>query len=144
LTNRRRAFAKNVAAQSYNGRVRREGLMKPSFQPTPPSRLPESIHRQLNMYSLAASAAGVGALALTPTHHIIGEESSYVLALNHKTPDFVTTTVGPGLVSASSHSRSPPRSPVTPTKPSPTSLSAPARNTTQSRSPNPPHWAGWR
>jgi hypothetical protein len=74
--------------------------MKPSLQPTPPSRLPESIHRQLNMYSLAASAAGVGALALmpqsaaarivyTPTHHIIGEESSYVLALNHKTPDFV-------------------------------------------------------
>jgi hypothetical protein len=52
------------------------------------------------MYTLAASAAGVGMLALapqpaearvvyTPAHQVIGEESSYALALNHKTPDFI-------------------------------------------------------
>jgi hypothetical protein len=51
------------------------------------------------MYALAASAAGVGVLALaqpaeakiiyTKTHHIIGDHSQYLLALTNKTPDFV-------------------------------------------------------
>jgi hypothetical protein len=39
--------------------------MKPSSnQPRRPSKLSDSLHRQLNSYALAASAAGVGALAL--------------------------------------------------------------------------------
>lgn len=38
-----------------------------------PSHLPESLHKRLNAYALAASAAGVGMLALTPP-------SGYLLA----------------------------------------------------------------
>ena len=38
--------------------------MKPSSQPRTPSRLSDSLHHQLNMYALAAGAAGVGALAM--------------------------------------------------------------------------------
>jgi hypothetical protein len=55
--------------------------------------LSESISRQLNMYALAAGAAGVGVLALaqsveakivyTATHHVIGRNSHYILDLNH-------------------------------------------------------------
>jgi hypothetical protein len=55
--------------------------------------LSESISRQLNMYALAAGAAGVGVLALaqpveakivyTTTHHVIGRNSHYILDLNH-------------------------------------------------------------
>jgi hypothetical protein len=62
------------------------------------ANLSESVHRQLNMYALAASAAGVGALALvapaeariiyTPAHHVIGENQMYQLALNHRERDF--------------------------------------------------------
>jgi hypothetical protein len=58
-----------------------------------PANLSESIHQQLNMYALAAGAAGVGVLALaqpveakivyTPAHRIIGPDSSYLLDLNH-------------------------------------------------------------
>jgi hypothetical protein len=58
-----------------------------------PANLSESLHQQLNMYALAAGAAGVGVLALaqpveakivyTPAHHIIGPDSSYLLDLNH-------------------------------------------------------------
>jgi hypothetical protein len=58
-----------------------------------PSKLSESLHRQLNMYALAASAAGVGALALvqpaeakviyTPSHIRIGQGVSIQLDLNH-------------------------------------------------------------
>lgn len=59
-----------------------------------PSRtLSESIHHQLNMYAIAAGAAGVGMLALaqpaegkivyTPAHRVIGPKSSYRLDLNH-------------------------------------------------------------
>jgi hypothetical protein len=66
--------------------------MKPFSQlPRTPCRLPDSVHRQLNMYALAASAAGVGALALvqpagariiyTPANRVIGDGS--VLDLNH-------------------------------------------------------------
>jgi hypothetical protein len=55
--------------------------------------LSEPIHRQLNMYVVAAGAAGVGVLALTqsaeakiiytPIHHVIHPNSSYKLDLNH-------------------------------------------------------------
>jgi len=67
-------------------------------RPRTPANLSESIHRQLNMYALAASAAGVGLLALTqsaeakiiytPAHRVIGKNGSYPLALNHKLTDF--------------------------------------------------------
>jgi hypothetical protein len=64
-----------------------------------PADLPESVHRQLNMYALAASAAGVGLLALaspaeakivyTPAHRVIGPHHSYNVDLNHdKITDF--------------------------------------------------------
>jgi hypothetical protein len=56
-------------------------------------KLPDSVHQRLNMYALAASAAGVGMLALTQpaeakivytkTHHVIGRNSSFALDLNH-------------------------------------------------------------
>ena len=64
-----------------------------------PSQLPESLHKHLNAYALAASAAGVGALALvqpaearivyTPTHHIITQGHPYDLDVNNDgRPDF--------------------------------------------------------
>jgi hypothetical protein len=58
-----------------------------------PTNLSESLHRQLNSYTLAASAAGVGMLALaqpaeakivyTPTSLTIGPNGTYPLDLNH-------------------------------------------------------------
>jgi hypothetical protein len=67
--------------------------MKRSSRPRKTAALSESIHQQLNMYVLAASAAGVGVLALaqpveakivyTAAHRIIGPDSSYLLDLNH-------------------------------------------------------------
>jgi len=56
-----------------------------------PSNLPNSAHRRLNMYTLAASAAGVGMLAqpaaakivYTPAHQRIGKNARYGLDLNH-------------------------------------------------------------
>jgi hypothetical protein len=67
-------------------------------RPRTPANLSESIHRQLNMYTLAASAAGVSLFALTqsaqaeivytPAHRVIGRNGSYPLALNHKMADF--------------------------------------------------------
>ncbi|MGA9968292.1 MAG: hypothetical protein WBQ10_24040 [Terriglobales bacterium] len=58
-----------------------------------PTDLSESTHERLNMYALAASAAGVGMLVLahpaeakivyTSTHIIIGLHDSYKLDLNH-------------------------------------------------------------
>jgi hypothetical protein len=57
------------------------------------SNLSESVHKQLNWYELAASAAGVGVLALTqaagakvvytPVHHIVGRNERYRVSLNH-------------------------------------------------------------
>jgi hypothetical protein len=57
------------------------------------SRLPVSLHHRLNAYALAASAAGVGVLALTPaaearivytkTHKSIGVNTIFRLDLNH-------------------------------------------------------------
>jgi len=68
--------------------------MPRSSRPTrTPANLPQSIHQQLNMYALAAGAAGVGVLALaqpveakivyTPAHRVIGPDSKYLLDLNH-------------------------------------------------------------
>jgi hypothetical protein len=58
-----------------------------------PSQLSECLHQRLNMYALAASAAGVGVLALTvpadakiiytPAHVVIGKFQSLKLDLNH-------------------------------------------------------------
>jgi hypothetical protein len=67
--------------------------------PLAPADLPESIHRRLNMYGLAATAAGVGLLAVaspadakiiyTPVHRVIGPNHSYNVDLNHdKITDF--------------------------------------------------------
>jgi len=65
-----------------------------------PFQLPDSVHRQLNMYALAASAAGVGVLALsqpaeakivyTKTLRVIENGQHYNLDLNNdKVTDFV-------------------------------------------------------
>jgi hypothetical protein len=61
--------------------------------PASPSILSESLHRQLHLYALAASAAGVSVLALaraseakiiyTKTHKVIGRDGVYPLDLNH-------------------------------------------------------------
>jgi hypothetical protein len=58
-----------------------------------PTRLSESLHRQINAYALAASAAGVGVLALTQaaegkviytkTHQVIEGRGDYIIDLNH-------------------------------------------------------------
>jgi hypothetical protein len=64
-----------------------------------PLQLSESLHQRLNAYALAASAAGVGVLALTlpaegrivytQAHHIISKGQSYPIYLNHGgIPDF--------------------------------------------------------
>jgi hypothetical protein len=61
--------------------------------------LSASVHHQLNMYVLAASAAGVGMLALaqaanakiiyTPAHHVIRKNGHLNIDLNHDgAPDF--------------------------------------------------------
>jgi hypothetical protein len=74
--------------------------MKPSRRPAgTPANLSDSIHHQLNMYALAASAAGVGMLALaspaeakivyTPAHRQIPVDVKVRLDLNHdRIPDF--------------------------------------------------------
>jgi hypothetical protein len=66
--------------------------------PRTPSSLSDLIHQQLNAYALAATAAGVGVLALvapaeakivyTTANHVIGENQMYQLALNHRERDF--------------------------------------------------------
>jgi len=67
--------------------------MKRSPGPRKTVNLSESFHRQLNMYALAAGAAGVSLLALTPpaeakiiytpAHRVIGPHQSYNIDLNH-------------------------------------------------------------
>ena len=67
--------------------------MKERSLPRKPVVLSESTQRRLGMYALAASAAGVGSLALaqpaearivyTPVHHVIGKHSSFRIDLNH-------------------------------------------------------------
>jgi hypothetical protein len=86
--------------------------MTHSSGPRNAANLSESLHHRLNMYTLAASAAGVGALAMTqsaegkiiytPAHSIAGRSHSVTLDLNHDgTKDFTfhetfitTTSVG--------------------------------------------------
>jgi hypothetical protein len=76
--------------------------MKASPLPRKTARIADSLHRQLNMYALAASAAGVSLLALTPpseaeiiytkAHVVLGARSDmyYRLDLNHdKIVDFI-------------------------------------------------------
>jgi hypothetical protein len=75
--------------------------MKRSRRPArTPSKLSDSLHHQLNAYALAASAAGVAALALaqpagakviyTKTHFAMPTNTSYELDLNHDgTIDFI-------------------------------------------------------
>ena len=84
--------------------------MRPSLQsPRTPSSLSDSVHRQLNAYALAASAAGVGVLALaqpieakivyTPAKKVVPWCSGHPrlclkLDLNHdKIIDFTFTSV---------------------------------------------------
>jgi hypothetical protein len=62
-------------------------------RPRIPAKISESLHRQLSMYTLAAAAAGVGALALaqpsearivyTPAHRVILGKHEISLDLNH-------------------------------------------------------------
>jgi hypothetical protein len=62
-------------------------------QPGKTAFLSASVQRQLNTYTLAAGAAGVGILTMsqttqakivyTPTHHVIGKNGQYKLDLNH-------------------------------------------------------------
>jgi hypothetical protein len=72
--------------------------MKLSSQP--PFKISDSLHQRINMYALAASAAGVSLLALAPpaeakivytkTHRVIGSNGIYTLDLNHDgTVDFL-------------------------------------------------------
>jgi hypothetical protein len=71
----------------------RGGLMKRCSRPRKTAHLSEFIHRQLNMYALAAGAAGVGILAVaqpaeakivyTRSHRVIGINQHFDLDLNH-------------------------------------------------------------
>ena len=68
-------------------------MKPPTRPPKTPSRLPDSLRHNLNVYALAASAAGVSLLALvqpseakivyTKTHQVIGWNGTYSLDLNH-------------------------------------------------------------
>jgi hypothetical protein len=71
-----------------------------------PAQLCESLHHQLNMYALAASAAGVSALVMTlpaeakiiytPTHKVVQFGKLLYLDLNNdKTNDFAFTGTQP-------------------------------------------------
>ena len=73
--------------------------MPQSSRPRKMAHLSDSVHQHLNMYALAASAAGVGVLALAPSaqakivythiHRVIGPSHRYSLDLNHdRTADF--------------------------------------------------------
>ncbi|HXM21085.1 MAG TPA: hypothetical protein VN948_07470 [Terriglobales bacterium] len=67
-------------------------MERPS-RPRTTADLPDSVHQQLSMYAVAATAAGVGLLALAPpaeakiiytsTHHVIPQNHHYNLDLNH-------------------------------------------------------------
>ena len=74
--------------------------MKHSSRPRKPSQVSESINVRLNMYALAAGAAGVGVFALaqpaqakivyTPAHQLVGANGVYNLDLDHNgTVDFL-------------------------------------------------------
>jgi hypothetical protein len=82
--------------------------MEPSSRsPRAPSRISHSVLHQLDLYALAASAAGVSLLALaqpseakivyTKTHQVIGTNGVYPLDLNHDgVIDFVIQQYGSG------------------------------------------------
>ena len=67
--------------------------MKRSPRPRKTAELPRSLHQQLNMYALAAGAAGVGLLAAappadakiiyTPAHRVITPKHSFNIDFNH-------------------------------------------------------------
>jgi hypothetical protein len=65
--------------------------MKRSSRPRTTVELSKSFQQQLNVYALAATAAGVGMLAqsaegkiaYTPAHHLIKKNAQYRLDLNH-------------------------------------------------------------
>jgi hypothetical protein len=67
--------------------------MKRSSRPRATAELPKTLHEQLNMYAVAAGAAGVGLLALaqpaeakivyTRSHRVIGINQHFNLDLNH-------------------------------------------------------------
>lgn len=68
-------------------------MREPSSPGNPPFKLPEKLDQRLNMYALAAAAAGVSLLALaqpseakivyTKIHQVIGANGVYALDLNH-------------------------------------------------------------
>jgi hypothetical protein len=74
-------------------------MKPPSQSPRKQSMLSDSLQRRLNAYAVAASAAGVGMLALaqpaeariiyTKTHHVIGTGGTYHLRLDDKGADFL-------------------------------------------------------
>jgi hypothetical protein len=78
-----------------------------------PSNLSASTQRRLNSYALAASAAGVGALALampaeakivyTPAHHVIKQGGTYALDVNHDGITDFTLTATYGATSSGFH-----------------------------------------
>jgi hypothetical protein len=78
--------------------------MNRTTRPRTMSKLNDSTHRLLESYALAATAAGVGVLALappgeakivyTPAHHVLKTGTSYNLDLNHdKVVDFTLKDV---------------------------------------------------
>jgi hypothetical protein len=78
-----------------------------------PSNLSAATQRRLNSYALAASAAGVGALALalpaeakivyTPAHHVIKQGGTYALDVNHDGITDFTLTDTYGATSSGFH-----------------------------------------
>jgi hypothetical protein len=75
-----------------------------------PSQLSESLRGRLNAYTLAASAAGVGVLALvqpvgakivyTKIHRVVSINNPHKLDLNHdRTTDFLIQEIGNGFSS---------------------------------------------
>jgi hypothetical protein len=74
--------------------------MRRSSGPRKTANLSRSVNQQLNMYALAAGAAGMSVLAwtqpaeakivYTPTHHVVGKNGRYKLDLNNdKMADFI-------------------------------------------------------
>jgi hypothetical protein len=82
----------------------RRGPMKRPSRPRTTAELSKSLHQRLNMYALAATAAGVGIafavpaeakIVYTKTHQVIGFNGIYDLDLNHdRTVDFLIQELG--------------------------------------------------
>jgi hypothetical protein len=92
-------------AQNVVARIKEDMMRAPSGPGNPPSKLSEKLNHRLNVYTLAASAAGVSLLALaqpseakivyTKVHHCIGTHGVYNLDLNHDgVVDFLLQEVG--------------------------------------------------